>query len=454
MHQLEIKDLCTRPEDQWFDRKSSRIAGKDLAKVLVAMANAEGGKVAVGITDDGQVEGRLSAEKENALRIAAHEFTDPAVRVKIRRIDDILIFDVAQGNRVHFTTSGECYLRLGDKSVKLNAHQQQELRYSKGEQLFDAEQLPNTSLEDLDLNAAKQLADRIGSSSAIDALRARRLIDADEGVTVAGMLLFGKDPQRHFPAAEVRVVKFFDDNRAAGAQQQLVEDRRFAGTLPEQILNAAACIRSLLPPVTRLGHDGLFATSTQIPGDAWLEGLVNAVIHRSYSMMGDNVRVEIYPSRIEISSPGRFPGMADPSNPEMIPRFARNPHIARVMTDLGIGQELGEGIRRIFAEIRRVGFLDPEYVQTNGSVILSLRAKQRLVDSQRFGLPGEAEKILVLLEDFPAGMGTGEIADSLKVSRPQARKLLGELREANLVEWQGNSAKDPRARWLLRPPLV
>ena len=95
--------------------------------------------------------------------------------------------------------------------------------------------------------------------------------------------------------------------------------------------------------MSRFGLGGSFALDTQIPDDAWMEGLVNAAIHRSYSLMGDRIRFEIFPSRIEISSPGRFPGLADPREPEKISRFARSPHIARVMTDLGIGQELGEG---------------------------------------------------------------------------------------------------------------
>lgn len=453
MTSFQFADLATRPEDQWFDRKSSRIAGKDLAKTLVAFANAEGGVVAVGISDDGVIEHELTPERENMLRVAAHEHTDPAVRLRITKLDDVLVFEVEPGERVHYTRDANCYLRLGDKSVKLDAQQQQELSYSKGEQLFDATGLRGADLEDLDMEKVAAYAEGIGSSTAEDALRARRLVTRDGQPTVAAILLFGKSPQDLLPNAEVRVLKYLDDQRGAGAQQQLEVDRRFTGPLPDQIKGAAELIRAILPRVSRLGTDGLFASDTRIPDDAWLEGLVNAVIHRSYSMMGDNIRVEIFPSRIEISSPGRFPGLADPRKPESISRFARNPHIARVMTDLGIGQELGEGIRRIFAEIRRVGFLDPEYVQTNGSVILLLRAVQRISNSVLVGLPKQTEQILAMLQVEPAGLGTGEIATRLGVSRPVARGILNELKGADLVLWEGKSPRDPRARWLAKPPL-
>ncbi|MDY5785250.1 RNA-binding domain-containing protein [Corynebacterium sp.] len=449
-----LEDFCSRPEDQWFDRKSWRIAPKDLARTLVAFANAEGGTVAVGITDTGNIEDPVSTEKENKLRVAAHDHTDPAVRVRISKLDSVLVFEVEPGERVHFTSDGRCYLRLGDKSVSLNSAQQQELRYSKGEQLFDTSPAYGACRSDLDDAAISRFAELIGSSSPDDALRARGLLTRDGEVSVAGLLLFGKNPQERFPNAEVRVLKYLDDAREVGARQQLESDKRFHGSLPSQLDDASRYIRSLLPTVSRFGTSGGFAEDTRIPDDAWMEGLVNAVIHRSYSLLGDHIRFEIFPSRIEISSPGRFPGLADPRDPETISRFARNPHIARVMTDLGIGQELGEGIRRIFAELRRVGFLDPEYQQTGGSVILQLQAVRRVTPSALKGMPQQSAKVLALLQSEPSGLGTGEVADRLHVSRPAARRVLKELQNATLVEWQGHSPRDPRARWIATPPLT
>ena len=80
------------------------------------------------------------------------------------------------------------------------------------------------------------------------------------------------------------------------------------------------------------------------------------------------VRVEIFDNRVEIESPGRFPGLVDPNDPQTITRFARNPRVARVCADLHFGQDLGEGIRRIYEEMRFAGLADPVYEQTSGSV--------------------------------------------------------------------------------------
>ena len=87
---------------------------------------------------------------------------------------------------------------------------------------------------------------------------------------------------------------------------------------------------------------------------------------------------EIFPNRVEITSPGRFPGLANPSRPLEVTRYARNPRIARVCADLGITRELGEGIRRLFSEMRRRGLADPIYEQTSSSVKLTLLAVDAL----------------------------------------------------------------------------
>lgn len=93
-------------------------------------------------------------------------------------------------------------------------------------------------------------------------------------------------------------------------------------------------------------------------------------------MAGDHIRVEIFPDRIEIESPGRFPGLPSPARPSQITRFARNPRIARVCADLRIAQELGEGIKRIFDEMRFAGLTEPIYKQTRASVRLILSGSQ------------------------------------------------------------------------------
>ena len=195
---------------------------------------------------------------------------------------------------------------------------------------------------------------------------------------------------------------------------------------------------------------GRFEPRPIIPRDVWLEGLVNAVLHRSYSMAGDHTRVEIFPNRIEITNPGRFPGLADPTKPMEISRYARNPRIVRVCSDLGIARELGEGIKRIFAEMRSLGLTDPIYTQTSGAVRLVLSSADALPDAVCSRLPKGARQVLDVLRLEAQPLGTGQVAELAGLARPTASRHLQTLRDLGLVAWDGQGPKDPRASWRLR----
>ena len=77
---------------------------------------------------------------------------------------------------------------------------------------------------------------------------------------------------------------------------------RVEGALPGQVERAAALIEELIPKRRSLSASGRFEGIPILPRDAWLEGLVNAVVHRSYSMAGDHIRVELFPNRLYTQS--------------------------------------------------------------------------------------------------------------------------------------------------------
>jgi len=448
-----VEMLGRLPEGQWFERKSGRVSPRDLAIPLVALANAEGGCVLVG-SHAGVADG-VAAAKMNALRQAAQDFTEPVVRATADVLDTstgqrLLLLRVDPGDRVHQTTSGDCYLRVGDESRKLGFIQRQELEYDRGAAPYDGTPVAAV-LADLDLAQVEAYQRAIGASTPEGMLRARGLQMRDGRLTVAAYLLFAENPQDLYPNAHVRVLRYHDVERGAGAGLTLdaAGDVRCEGSIPAQIHGAATAIESLIPQRRALAASGRFEATPVIPRDAWLEGLVNAVLHRSYSMAGDHVRVEIFPNRIEITSPGRFPGLADPTRPLDISRYARNPRLARVCSDLGIAQELGEGIRRIYAEMRARGLTEPVYTQTASAVRLSLFFADAVPAAVRDTLPSGALRMLDVLRTAARPLGTGQVAEALGVTRPTASRHLQRLQEAGLVRWDGQSPKDPRATWRL-----
>ncbi len=449
--------LAEVPEDQWFERKSARIAARDLADCLVGFGNADGGIVVVGI-HSGKVEGTdRRPDRRNEQMQANIDFCEPTVRVRQRVLDcknelgdpdHLLVLEVEPSEAVHANRRDEVFLRVGDENRRLTFRQRQELLYDKGQASYEARPLPATSLDDLDTVLVGQYATAVRAPDPIRLLQARGLA-GDRTLTIAGCLLFAKHPQRLLPETFVRVLRYRGRERGTGARQQLLEDVHLEDPIPLQLFRAREAIQRLQPVRRALvGATGRFGEVPLVPEDAWLEGLVNAVVHRSYSVAGDHIRVEIFDDRIEIWSPGRFPGLVDLSDPLNATRFARNPRIARVCSDLSFGQELGEGIRRMFEEMRQAGLDDPIYRQASGGVHLTLLAEltDRELDAR---LSARARAVMAALRE--AGrLSTGEVAEMLDVSRPVAQRELGALREFGVIEWVGKSPRDPRAFWRLR----
>jgi len=447
--------LAALPEDQWFERKSCRIAPRDLAKALIGFANADGGTLIVGL-NDGEVEGTDgNAERRNAQLQANVDFCMPPVRATHRLVacvdsrgepDELVIFQVDPSEAVHANQKDEVFLRVGDETRKLNFSQRRELLYDKGQASYESGP-SGAPLDSVDKPLLEGYAIATSAPDPMRLLRARGLVMGDE-LTIAGCLLFAESPQAFLPEAFIRVLRYRGRERGSGARQQLVEDVKAEGPIPAQLAQARAAVERMQPTRRALGPGGTFEDVPLVPGDAWLEGIVNAAVHRSYSMVGDHVRVEIFDDRIEVSSPGRFPGLVDLSDPLQTTRFARNPRIARVCADLSLGQEPGEGIRRMFEEMRQAGLTDPIYRQTSGSVELQLLAEP--VDRRLEERLAEHARAIARALRSAGRMSTGEITEALGVSRPVVQRELNALKAAGIVEWIGKSKKDPHAYWQLK----
>ena len=344
---------------------SSRVAARQVAELLVGFANAEGGMLAIGI-HNGVVEGvARSGARVNEWRQVALDFTEPPVRHRFELVsctnrdgvpDEIAVIEIESSERVHTDAKGDTYLRVGDENRRLGVMQAQELRYDKGDSAFDGMPAPGAKLSDLDQGLVDRYCKKIRTGEPELALRARGLLcTGDDAVlrpTVAGLLLFGKAPQQAFPEAIVRILRYRGSSRETGTRANVISDRRVEGSLITQIEGARRLLRRSLPPVVRLEQKGRFVSSTLIPPFVWLEALVNAVTHRSYSIGGDHVRVELFDDRVEVESPGRLPGLVRLDNIRST-RFARNPRVARALSDLGYVRELGEGVNRMFEEMQR-----------------------------------------------------------------------------------------------------
>jgi ATP-dependent DNA helicase RecG len=119
---------------------------------------------------------------------------------------------------------------------------------------------------------------------------------------------------------------------------------------------------------------GRFKKVPEYPEEAWLEGIVNALCHRSYNVHGNAIYIKHFDDRLEISNSGPLPAQVTIDNIKT-ERFARNPRVARVLEDMGYVRQLNEGVSRIYESMEKSMLSIPEYKEGNSTVYLILRNK-------------------------------------------------------------------------------
>lgn len=365
---LTIEKMQTTTESQYFERKSTRVSDNHLAQTISAFANASGGVIAVGIEDDGEITG-VDTVRENKLRQLPTDFlrTIPKITIELVETENgekIFLFHIAMApdEVVKLKSNGDAFLRIGDSSRKLSAEQLLELEYSKGIRSYESQTLADATMEDLDDNLIREYCQilNLSASEPSDILKARGLIKKGEKgweITVAAVLLFGKIPTQFLPSARVRFLRYEGTTAGVGQAFNLVKDVTLERPLHYLIQDGQALLKSQMREFQQLGKDGKFHKIPEYPEFAWLEGLVNAVAHRDYSIPGEYTRITMYDDRIEFASPGKLPNIVTVDNIQTT-RFSRNPIIARVLSDFGWVRELNEGVKRIYTDMKSY-FLEP-----------------------------------------------------------------------------------------------
>ena len=476
---LTLEYLTKTPENLYLDRKRAKISFQDLANEVASFANANGGVIVVGITDDGIIEGfnLYGPKKLNECQKVVSGYLNPSPVCEIELVniknkndeeDHILLFHVEPAmNYIVRNNKDEVYCRQGDSSIKLTSDQIRSLEYDRKERDFEAEVLIDSSMNDIDLEMVELYKKKLGTESSTEqVLKARGFLREKQGslhLTKAGMLLFGKNPTVYLPGARVRVLKFEGIDFQVGEDMNIVKDKTFDSCLYKTIEQAREFINSQLREFTHLNQNGLFETVPEYPEFAWYEGLVNAVTHRDYSNSGEHITVKLYDDRLEICSPGKLGGFVTLETMKT-KRYSRNPQIARVLNELGIVRELNEGVKRIYSEMQRFFLKDPIYSEPDrNSVLLVLennivmRSKRKEENMLKNNVIQDNWKNLNYLEKqvlttiFDKGeISSEETAKMINRSKPTAVKLLNKLIDLKLIEWNGTSKSDTKGKYIIK----
>jgi len=388
---LTLEYMQTAEENKYFDRKSARIRPSDLAPIISAFANADGGTIAIGVSDKMHtMEGInfIGEDRLNELIVAPKNCCKPMPEFDYELLDienaqgqadRLLLLHIKKSvDYIVRTGNDSTYLRIGDKTKELKGKDLVNLEYAKSTRNYEDEINRDATLADLDEDLLREYRRRLGADDSTDypVLKARgfiKTVGSREFLTNAAVLLFAKNIARFYPNCRIRFLRYEGTTAMSGTKINISRDKSIELPLLRIVDAARGFIATQLREFTMLDvKSGKFRIVPEYPEFAWQEGLVNAVTHREYAMSGNFIKVSMYDDRLEIESPGRLPNIVTLENIRET-RYSRNPRISRVMTEFGWVRELNEGVKRIYEDMAGLFLDDPVYSEPGESLRLVLK---------------------------------------------------------------------------------
>lgn len=406
MTRTELLELVVHGENSGVEFKRDDLRSEQLAKEVVALANFRGGRVLLGVEDDGAVSGvrRPNLERwvmDAVFGQAVHPMMLPFYEEVT--VDDnlrVAVITVAQGVTKPYVVRSrgreDVYVRVGSTSQLATREQRAQLFAAGG--LVQADMLPVSGSELRDMSKerlADYLVQLLGyprtprdddwceQLSALGFMTERS--DGPPLCTVAGVALFAYRPRRLLRSAGVRWICFDGADKAYDAIDDQVIDGPLVGSwrvlgggrqlveqgLVERLMDA---MRPFVCDETAdMAKSFRRERRWHYPPEALREGVVNALAHRDWTRYGD-VEVARYSDRIEITSPGAMQNGMTVAKMVAGQRVPRNMLITDVLRDYGYADARGMGVRnKIVPLMRAQNGVDPEFEATPDYLKVTLR---------------------------------------------------------------------------------
>lgn len=349
-----------------------------LARELVALANSAGGKILLGVSDNGKIVG---VRDSNDLRAKIQDLArncDPPIKVLVEPVGKVLVVHVRESENKPAQCREGFFWRQGAGTQKLSRDEIRDFFRSEGSVRFDLTVCPKFRYpQEFDRQKYDAWARDSGIShkgrveDVLVNIEAAERVSGRVVMRNAGVLFFAKDVRRFFPQAYVTCLLAKGTDKAnildrkdftEGVVVDIEESLRFVERNTRTAYRIEKLRREEVP---------------EYPTRALREAITNAVMHRDYFETGANVFVEIYDDRIEISNPGGLPkGL---TQAELGTRSVRrNPLIADLLHRIAFIEKAGTGIRRMREDARKNGCPEPTF-SANGFFTAIFRPRARQV---------------------------------------------------------------------------
>lgn len=358
----EINELIRQGENASIEFKELPVRPEVIAREMVAFANGSGGVILLGVTDQGELCGISGASHlEEWIMNIARTSVIPALTVSFETVAingvDVCVIGIPKGGDKPYQTGDKYLIRVGSTNRVASQSELMRLFQCSGMFHYDAVPVASASMNDLNMAALDAFFSSYGIEFSREDESARRLLLVNTDIlantgepTVGGLLMFGINPTRYLPQSGI-LFAHFNGNEADDA---LIDRQEIGGTLPQQVDAALAVIKNnLLSPSI---IEGLKREETRIalPDKIFREVIVNACVHRNYSISGSRIRIFMFRDRLEFISPGRLPNTVTIDKLRSGVSYSSNPVLVKFMDNLRYMDRLGRGFPMIYREMQQL----------------------------------------------------------------------------------------------------
>ena len=426
-----VRQILENTEGKTLEFKRDFSSPKPLLKSLVAFSNTAGGKLIIGVTVNKEIIGVENPldEEERLCNIIAGSISPRLIpNIELVTIENktVLIVEVyLSSNRPHWIKSEGpeqgVYVRLGSTNRQADSQLIAELRRTSEGLMFDELPMQELSKNDIDIDELRKSFEEKRQFNDKTLLTMKLLTKYQNCLvpTNGAILLFGKERLMHFPDAWIQCGRF------DGIDKTIIYDHcEINEPLPRAVESILAFLKKHAIRSADLSKGLRRKDIWNIPLNILREVIINAVVHCDYSQRGAPIRVSFFNDRIEVENPGiLLPGMTIEDMIEGVSKI-RNPVIARVFRELGLIEQWGSGVKRIFSEAKELG-LQPLIISEIGmrvrfkvplkmGIVLKKDTEQKpgkVADRAQSGAQSgaQSESILFALKNKPlssAGLST------------------------------------------------
>ncbi len=421
-----------------------------LGREICAFANAAGGRILVGVDDQGKKIGLQNRNRIKSQIQTAARNIDPPLVVDIEEVEEILIVTVPSGPNKPYCANGIFYMREVANTQQMKREEIREFFFKEGLILFDEQPCPGFNIRrDLDpkkYSAFVRMAGIPPTMRRMDVLR-NLLILKEDGITNAGALLFSKHVPRFFLQASLTCAVFQGTTKV-----KILDQATFQGNVVENYNNGISYLLSHLN-TEYIIKEGPRREVLELPEEALRESLINALVHRDYRSTA-YTQIHIFHDRLEIVNPG---GLVPGVTLKELGRISRprNPLLFALLHRMELVEHIGSGIKRIRQSMRDY-LLSPPRIEAGADwFAITFKRKpqhESIVEDgvapSREGVNegvsegvNEGVKQLYQFIQHNPGKRTPELSLELDVPIKTLERWLQQLRELGKVEFRGSPRK-------------